>query len=347
MKMAPHWRSLNLTLTLGTLVLAALTACTPINSANDPAAAMSADPAHSSRNALDWAGTYAGTLPCANCAGVQTRLRLNREESFELSVQYMERDPRPQISRGRFTWQPSGQSITLDEQGSGRQLLVGEGRLSLLDQGAAPTWPQDIQRQLTRLSPLAVTELPRTLEAHRWTLAWASGAQGQPIAGLPAVTPHEIHFNFNTGRFNIEGCCNRMMSGYQIDADGKLGFSRMASTLMACEPAAMKVDASLAELLAAPLKSEVLTGTATTLRLTSPANATLFFTGQMTPEARYGQSTRVFMEISASTVACKNAQGASAECLQVRERRFDEQGLSVGTPVAWVPFAETIEGYTH
>jgi hypothetical protein len=46
-------------------------------------------------------------------------------------------------------------------------------------------------------------------------------------------------------------------------------------------------------------------------------------------------------------VACKNAQGADAQCLQVRERRFDEQGLNVGTPGAWLPFAETIEGYTH
>lgn len=36
-----------------------------------------------------------------------------------------------------------------------------------------------------------------------------------------------------------------------------------------------------------------------------------------------------------------------SDCLQVRERRFDEQGLAVGTPGAWTPFAQTIEGYTH
>jgi heat shock protein HslJ len=343
MRKTPLW----LSLTLGTLALAALAACAPIKSATGQPAAMTADPAHSSRNALDWAGTYAGTLPCANCPGVQTRLRLNRDESFELSVQYLERDPAPKVSRGRFTWQANGNAITLDEQGGGRQLLVGEGRVALLDKGAAPAWPQDTQRQLTRLSPLAATELPRTLEAHRWTLVWAADAKGQPIAGLPAVTPRAINFNFSAGRFNIEGGCNRMMSGYQIDAEGKLSLSRMASTMMACEPAAMQVDSALAELLAAPLTSEVLAGAATTLRLTNAANATLFLTGQMTNEARYGKPTRVFMEVAASTVACKNAQGASTECLQVRERRFDEQGLVVGTPGAWAPFAQTIEGYTH
>ncbi|MCV2368643.1 copper resistance protein NlpE N-terminal domain-containing protein [Roseateles oligotrophus] len=306
-----------------------------------------ADPAHSSRNALDWAGTYAGTLPCANCPGVQTSLRLNRDESFELLLQYLERDKAPKVSRGRFTWAANGNAITLDEQGSGREFLVAEGRLAWLDKGTAPTWPQDARQQLTRLTPLAVGELPGKLESHRWTLVWASDAKGQPIAGLPAASPREIHFNFSAGRFNIEGTCNRMMGGYRVDAEGMLGFSRMASTMMACEPAVMQLDAVVAELLAGALKIELLAGNASTLRLSSATNATLFFTGKMTPEARYGQPTRVFIEVDATRVECKNAEGANAECLQVRERRFDVQGLAVGAPGAWLPFAEPIEGYTH
>jgi heat shock protein HslJ len=335
-----------LTIALSTVVLATLTACAPLNQGAGAANAMS-DPAHNSRNSLDWAGTYAGALPCADCPGVQAQLRLNRDESYELSFQFLERDKAPSEARGRFTWQASGNALTLDAQGGGRQVLVGEGRVAVFDAGVTAAWPQAAERQLARLNPLADTELPRTLDNHRWTLVWAVDAQGQPVAGLPAATAREIHFSFGAGRFNIEGGCNRMMSGYQIDADGTLSFGRMASTMMACEPAAMKVDAALAKLLAQPLKSEVLTGAATTLRLTGPANATLFFTGQMTPEARYGPSTRVFLEVGATTVACRNSLGASAECLQVRERRFDEQGLAVGTPGAWQPFAETIECYTH
>ena len=342
MQRQPLW----LTLALSTLALATTTACAPLNDGIGAATAM-ADPAHNSRKSLDWAGTYAGTLPCADCPGIQARLRLNRDETYELSLRYLDRGTAPSQVRGRFTWQANGNAITLDAQGGGRQVLVGEGRLALFDAGATAAWPQAAQRQLTRLNPLAATELPRTLEAHRWTLVWAADAQGQPIAGLPAATAREIHFNFGAGRFNIDGGCNRMTSGYQIDAEGTISLGRMASTMIACEPAAMKVDAALADLLAQPLKSEILTGAATTLRLTSPANATLFFTGQMTPEARYGQPTRVFLEVGATTVVCKNALGASAECLQVRERRFDEQGLAVGVPGAWQPFAESIEGYTH
>ena len=121
----------------------------------------------------------------------------------------------------------------------------------------------------------------------------------------------------------------------------------MASTMMACEPAAMKTDAALAELLAAPVKVELAPGAEPALRLITPANATLSFKGQMTPEARYGAPTRVFLEVAAQTVACKNPLSGATTCIQVRERRFDEQGLMVGTPGSWQPFYDPIEGYTH
>jgi len=52
-----------------------MTACAPLDIGAGTATAM-ADPAHNSRNALDWAGTYAGVLPCADCPDVQARLRL-------------------------------------------------------------------------------------------------------------------------------------------------------------------------------------------------------------------------------------------------------------------------------
>jgi hypothetical protein len=83
------------------------------------------------------------------------------------------------------------------------------------------------------------------------------------------------------------------------------------------------------------------------LRLVTPANATLTFLGQMTPEARYGPPTRIFLEVAAMTVACTHPTRGASTCLQVRERRFDAQGLVVGTPGEWQPFHDVIEGYTH
>ena len=329
------------------LVLAAVVAgCLPRKEASDPAMAKQAD-MHTSQNSLDWAGVYEGVLPCADCPGIQTRLTLSRDGSYELSSLYVDRDKAPRVVRGRFNWQPGGNAITLDGERGGQQFAVGEGRVALLEPGAAPAWPQAPQRVLKRVASAAEPGVQRTLESHRWTLDAASTANGQGIDGLPAGAGRPIVFNFAEGRLNIEGACNRIFGGYQIDADGRLSVGRMASTMMACEPAAMKADAALAELLAEPAKIELAPGAEPVLRLLTPANATLSFKGQMTPEARYGPPTRVFLEVAAQTVACKNPLSGANACIQVRERRFDAQGLVVGPPGAWQPFYDPIEGYTH
>lgn len=335
--------------TLYVLALAlALTACAPRPAS--VGAATGADPAHSSRNSLDWAGTYEGVLPCADCPGIETRLTLNRDESYELGSLYRGRDSAPRVVRGRFSWQPGGNAIRLEAQHGGQQFAVGEGRVALLPPGAASSWPQPAQHVLQRVAAVPAAApaaaVSRTLEAHRWTLASATGSQGERIAGL-AGAGRPIVFGFAEGRLNIEGGCNRSFGGYRIDGDNRLVLGRMGSTLMACEPAAMKVDATLSELLAAPAKIELAQGAEPVLRLVTATNATLSFVGRMTPEARYGASTRIFLEVAAQTVACTHPTRGAGTCLQVRERRFDAQGLAVGTPGAWQPFHDVIEGYTH
>jgi len=323
----------------------ALTACIP-RTAGDGVPPV-ADAAHNSRNSLDWAGVYEGVLPCADCPGIQTRLTLNRDESYELSTLYIDRDSAPRVVQGRFSWQPSGNAITLESRHGGQQFVVGEGRVALLQPGAAPSWPQPTQRVLQLVAAATAAGVQRTLESHRWTLTLATGSQGQRIDGLQAGAGRPIVFSFAEGRLNVEGGCNRIFGGYRIDGDSRLVLGRMASTMMACEPAAMKVDATLSELLAAPAKIELAPGAEPVLRLVTAANATLSFRGQMTPEARYGPPTRIFLEVAAQTVACANPTTGASTCLQVRERRFDAQGLVVGTPGAWQPFYDPIEGYTH
>jgi heat shock protein HslJ len=326
----------------------ALTACMPRKDGDGmlPPVAKP-DAAHSSRNALDWAGVYEGVLPCADCPGIQTRLTLNRDETYELSTLYLERDNAARLVHGRFNWQPNGNAITLDDQRGGQQFMVGEGRLAILEAGAAPAWPQPPNRVLTLVATAADAGMQRTLESHRWTLTSATGAQGQRIDGLPVGAGRPIVLSFAQGRINIEGGCNRTFGGYQIEGGSRLKVGRMASTMMACEPAAMKIDSTLSELLAEPAKIELAPGAEPVLRLVTPANTSLSFKGQMTPEARYGPPTRVFLEVAAQTAVCNNPLSGANACIQVRERRFDTQGLVIGTPGAWQPFYDPIEGYMH
>jgi uncharacterized lipoprotein NlpE involved in copper resistance len=319
---------------------------------NEATAAPAAPDMHNSRNALDWAGVYEGVLPCADCPGIQTRLSLQQDGRFELSMRYLERQVEPFVSRGSFSWNADGNTITLDGAGAGAMYRVGEGHLLQLDRDGSLPAPSAHNRTLTKVAAGApAPTLAKALQDHRWTLRSASNAQGKAIEALagstaPATTA-PIVFDFDARRVAIRGACNNMNGGFELSGDGQLKFDRMAETMRACEPASMQADAALSAMLAQPLKAEFTPGLTAALRLTSATNGTLEFSGRPTPQSLYGAPTRVFLEVAARTVSCQPGAGAPRQCIQVRELRFDEKGLRVGPPGDWRAFYSPIEGYTH
>lgn len=129
------------------LTVLLLAACT--NPIVRPEATRSPDPAHNSRNSLDWLGTYSGTLPCADCAGIALRLSLSEDGQYQLSTQYLDRQDKPSINSGRFTWTYDGNHIQLDAAADHAFYAVREG--SLLRRYADGTWPQGEQAGLMTL----------------------------------------------------------------------------------------------------------------------------------------------------------------------------------------------------
>jgi uncharacterized lipoprotein NlpE involved in copper resistance len=105
---------------------------------------------HNSRNSLDWPGTYAGVMPCADCPGIETRLTLQLDGRYELSTRYQDRQVAAQTVQGKFSWDAAGNIITLDAAGAGQQFRVGENRLLQLNRdGSSPSWDTP-SRVLTR-----------------------------------------------------------------------------------------------------------------------------------------------------------------------------------------------------
>ncbi|WP_305043287.1 copper resistance protein NlpE [Geoalkalibacter sp.] len=89
---------------------------------------------HTSRIALDWPGVYAGVLPCADCAGIDTRLRLNADLTYVLETRYLGKDERVFARRGFFVWAEDGNIIHLRGLEDGPvSYRVGENRLFQLD----------------------------------------------------------------------------------------------------------------------------------------------------------------------------------------------------------------------
>ena len=96
------------------------------------------DPAHTSQNSLDWEGEYKGIVPCEDCDGVETSVKLNYDSTFTQSLNYIGKGG-PYESTGTFSWDASGGVITLNfSDESKARYRVGEGTLSLLNDDGTP-----------------------------------------------------------------------------------------------------------------------------------------------------------------------------------------------------------------
>ncbi len=191
--------------------------------------------------------------------------------------------------------------------------------------------------------------LVRTLQDHVWTLQSGVNANGQPIEGL-MVPGRAFVLRFDGTRLSVQGGCNNMTGTWRLNPQGQLMAGRLAATMMACEPALMQADTALSAVLAQHLDVSVeasAAGEAPRLNLVSPARQTLVLAGQQTMEARYGEPTRIFLEVAAQRVTCTPALQPATTCLQVRERRFDDKGLRIDPPGEWGAFYSNIDGYTH
>ena len=87
---------------------------------------------HNAQNALDWAGTYEATLPCADCPGIKTIVTLNNEGTFTYVSEYLDTDTKIENS-GEIMWHDNGSVVHLKGKDIDTKLKVIENGLIGLD----------------------------------------------------------------------------------------------------------------------------------------------------------------------------------------------------------------------
>ncbi len=193
------------------------------------------DAAHSSRNALDWAGTYRGVLPCADCPGIETVLTLSQDGRYVSRMRYLGRGDQVFTTEGRFEWSAGGDAITL----TGDQPLrykVGENRLTQLSLDGSPiTGALADHYVLARTGGLVGTY---------WKLV---ELRGQPVPALPRAP--WLLLETEDMRASGFGGCNGFGGTYTLDeAALRVRFGQMISTMKAC-PEGMDVERGLSDVL--------------------------------------------------------------------------------------------------
>jgi copper homeostasis protein (lipoprotein) len=82
------------------------------------------EPAPAAETALDtraFAGNFSGTLPCADCPGIDTTLELHADGTFMLMEAYQERKVEPGMLEGTWTAEENGSRIRLDPNSKSEQ----------------------------------------------------------------------------------------------------------------------------------------------------------------------------------------------------------------------------------
>jgi copper homeostasis protein (lipoprotein) len=196
---------------------------------------------HSSREALDWPGTYSGVLPCASCPGIKTSVTLNADGSYERSLLYIDEQPIPRSSSGTFSWDEAGRIVTLAGEGDeAQQYQVGEHVLFHLDRDG-----QRIEGELAASYLLHQHLSDPRVEDRRWILV---ELRGQPVAVPETGRAPFMMLGREDSRVNGNASCNAFNGPYAIKSGNRIEFARhMAVTMMACPD--MSVETQFLEIL--------------------------------------------------------------------------------------------------
>lgn len=207
------------------------------------------DTAHNSANSLDWQGTYKGTVPCADCEGVETTITIDADSNYVISTQYLgKKKSKGTDKKGRFSWNKEGSVITLEGiKNAPSQYQVGENMLIQLDiQGKKITGDNAALYQLIKQPAAARATSAKTettanapLTGTYWKLTELMGKKVEAGTGTKEMF---AKFDDARKRINGNGGCNNFFGTYETVNDYKIKFSKMGSTKMACPKMELERD---------------------------------------------------------------------------------------------------------
>lgn len=186
------------------------------------------------------------------------------------------------------------------------------------------------------------------LGGYKWNLDSATDNAGKPIATLQREGKYGLQLSFVKDRIGVSGGCNHVGAMYALKGD-RIEVKQFQTTLMACQDQRlMQMDSEIAKQLEGNAKFAI-EGEAPQPRLllTTASGSKLSLSGEPTAETRYGSAgATVFFEVDAQRRTCPHPLMPKHQCLWVRERSYDANGVSQA-PGEWQFLYQDIEGYKH
>ncbi|MGO1002532.1 DUF4377 domain-containing protein [Lysobacter sp. CA196] len=196
--------------------------------------------------------------------------------------------------------------------------------------------------------PAAPAAAAIDLGGYKWNLDSATDSAGKPIATLQREGKYGLQLSFVKDRVGVSGGCNHVGAMYVAKGD-RIEIKQFQTTLMACQDQRlMQMDSEIAKQLEGNAKFAI-EGEAPQPRLllTTASGSKLSLSGEPTAQTRYGSAgTTMFFEVDAQRRTCPHPLMPKHQCLWVRERSYDANGVSQA-PGEWQFLYQDIEGYKH
>ncbi|MDR1792381.1 MAG: META domain-containing protein [Bacteroidales bacterium] len=194
------------------------------------------------QNSLDWVGFYFGTVPCADCPGIDVQITLNSDLTYTMRRVYQDRKG-SFTNAGSFVWNATKTAITLknvNEGGAFEHFAVKEGKL-IMQSVDGKKLPDEKQNTLSKHTESVQNEL---LTSTYWKLVELNG---KPITS-PKEPNNEAHILFNpNGRVSGSLGCNTFTGSYTLQENSRIQFSQMVNTKKMCLD--MSVEEELVKIL--------------------------------------------------------------------------------------------------
>ena len=171
---------------------------------------------------LALSGTYTGTLPCADCPGIEARVDLKSDMTYTLQTRYIGRSDSVYASAGKFTWDAAAKTVTFDNPLLGKSLADGNA-LNVLVDGK--------KKEGANAENYILAKVDTALVERNWKLVELFG---NPVTAAFGRNEAYIVFQIEGSRFSGSAGCNRVMGSYRTQAGGRIAFSQVASTQMMC-----------------------------------------------------------------------------------------------------------------
>ena len=204
----------------------------------------------------------------------------------------------------------------------------------------------------TPSSTMPSSPFNKTLQAFHWDLEKADDTSGRALPAFTALAPKTVvRLSFIAGskpgeQIVATKICNNMSGGYQL-AGNDLKVGNLMSTNMACAtPGLMQLEQAVGAQL--PRATAVhLAQDANPPRMTLQFNdgSRWHMVGKPTDATQYGSAGEtIFLEVGPQTKPCSAGAARNAQCLQVRELRYDSAGRKTYV-TDWQNFYSNIKGF--